>query len=173
VLEIVLTQRFVLFLGFPTYALSVVLFALLVFSGIGSLISTRLPVARRSLVIALSIAALLILGSAYALQPILRALIDLPFAARVAISVALLAPFGMVLGMAMPIGLRRFQALYPDSVPYAWGVNGVASVLASVLGVALAIQLGFAIATVIAGLCYVVALAHALLGRWPASTAGA
>jgi hypothetical protein len=173
VLEIVLTQRFVLFLGFPTYALSVVLLALLVFSGIGSLISTRFPVARRSLVVALSIAAVLILGSAYTLQPILRALIDLPFAARVAISVALLAPFGVVLGMAMPIGLRRFQALYPDSVPYAWGVNGVASVLASVLGVALAIQLGFAVATVIAGLCYVVALAHAALGRWPTSRIGA
>jgi hypothetical protein len=72
--------------------------------------------------------------------------------------------------MAMPIGLRRFQALYPESVPYAWGVNGVASVLASVLGAALAIQFGFAIATVIAGLCYVVALGHAALGRWPTST---
>jgi spermine/spermidine synthase len=171
VLEIVLIQRFVLFLGFPTYALSVVLFALLMFTGIGSQLSTRFRVPRRALLTALSVAALLILGSAYALQPILRELIDLPFAARVAVSVTLLAPFGLVLGMAMPIGLRRFQDLYPDSVPYAWGVNGVASVLASVLGVALAIDFGFAIATIVAGLCYVVALAHAALGRWPTSAA--
>jgi hypothetical protein len=171
VLEIVLTQRFVLFLGFPTYALSVVLFALLVFTGVGSYVSTRFRALRRALVTALLAASVLILASAYALQPMLRALIDLPFAARVAISVALLAPFGLVLGMAMPIGLRRFQSLYPDSVPYAWGINGVASVLASVLGVALAINFGFAIATMIAGGCYVVALAHALLGRWPTSIA--
>jgi Spermine/spermidine synthase domain len=171
VLEIVLIQRFVLFLGFPTYALSVVLFALLVFTGIGSQLSTRFRRARRALLTALSIAALLILGSAYALQPILRGLIELPFAARVAVAVTLLAPFGLVLGMAMPIGLRRFQGLYPESVPYAWGVNGVASVLASVLGVALAINFGFAITTVIAGLCYVGALTHAALGRWPTSEA--
>jgi hypothetical protein len=171
VLEIALIQRFVLFLGFPTYALSVVLFALLVFTGIGSQLSTRFRIARPALLTALSIAVLLILGSAYALQPILRGLIELPFSARVAVAVALLAPFGVVMGMAMPIGLRRFQGLYPESVPYAWGVNGVASVLASVLGVALAINFGFAITTVIAGLFYVVALAHAALGRWPTSGA--
>jgi hypothetical protein len=75
-----------------------------------------------------------------------------------------------VLGMAMPIGLRRFQDLYPQSVPYAWGVNGVASVLASVLGVALAIQFGFAVATIVAGLCYVGALTDVVVGRWPAAT---
>jgi hypothetical protein len=169
VLEIVLTQRFVLFLGFPTYALSVVLFALLVFTGAGAWLTTKVRAPRRALTAALGIAAVLILGSAYALQPILRSLIGLPFPARVAVSVGLLAPFGVVLGMAMPIGLRRFQELYPASVPYAWGVNGVASVLASVLGVALAIQFGFAIATVVAGLCYVGALIDVVGGLWPAT----
>ena len=168
VLEIVLTQRFVLFLGFPTYALSVVLFALLVFSGIGSQLSSRFRVPRTALLWALGIAAAVVLASAYTLQPILGALIDLPFAVRVLISVLLLLPFGLVLGMAMPIGLRRFKALYPESVPYAWGVNGVASVLASVLGVALAINFGFALATVVAGAAYLIALGHAALGRWPA-----
>ena len=84
-LEIVLIQRFVLFLGFPTYALSVVLFALLVFTGLGSLLSdARGRDPRRALMGALSAACALIAASAFGLQPLLRALIDLPFALRVA-----------------------------------------------------------------------------------------
>jgi hypothetical protein len=137
-----------------------------VFTGIGSYLSSRFEVPRRALLIALSAAVVLIMGSAYALQPILRAMIDIPFAARVAVAVILIAPFGVVLGMGMPIGLRRFQALYPESVPYAWGVNGIASVLASVLAVALAINFGFAVTSLVAGACYVGALAHAAFGRW-------
>ena len=87
-LEIVLIQRFVLFLGFPTYALSVVLFSLLVFTGIGSLLAGRFADQRRALVAALSVAVVLIAASALGLQDLLRALIDLPFAARVAVAVA-------------------------------------------------------------------------------------
>lgn len=168
-LEIVLIQRFVLFLGFPTYALSVVLFALLVFTGIGSMLSARVPHARRSLLVVLSVAVALIGISAFFLQPVLRSLIDLPFSVRVVVSILLIAPFGLLLGMPMPIGLTRFSRLYPSSVPFAWGVNGIASVLASVLGIAIALNFGFVIATLVAGVCYVGALLHAVLGRWPAS----
>jgi hypothetical protein len=166
-LEIVLIQRFVLFLGFPTYALSVVLFALLIFTGVGSAISTRFTRTRESLLVALGVVVALTVLGAYGLQPVLRGLISLPFAARVAIAVTLLAPLGIVLGTAMPIGLRRFQALHPSGVAYAWGVNGVASVLASVLGVALAINFGFAITSLVAAACYLGAVAHAAFGKWP------
>jgi hypothetical protein len=169
-LEIVLIQRFVLFLGFPTYALSVVLFSLLVFTGIGSLLAGRFADQRRALIGALSISVLLIGASAVGLQDLLRALIELPFAARVAVAVALLAPFGLSLGMAMPIGLGRLAALFPQGVPWAWGINGITSVLASVLAIAVAITWGFAAATVLALLCYVGALAHAALGRWPSGS---
>jgi hypothetical protein len=170
--EIVLIQRFVLFLGFPTYALSVVLFALLVFSGCGSYLSTRFAPTRRVLTTALGLIALLVGVSAYGLQPLLRELIDAPFTARVVLTIAIVAPLGLLLGMAMPIGLRRFQGLYPDSVPYAWGVNGVASVLASVLGIAIAINRGFAVASMVACACYVVAMLHAAVGRWPVGASG-
>ena len=132
VLEVVLIQRFVLFLGFPTYALSVVLFALLIFTGIGSLVSARAGRAdpRRTLIAALGAGAVMIALAAFGLQPLLRALIDLPFAARIACTIALLAPLGVALGMAMPLGLRRLEGLYPSGVAWAWGINGVASVLA-------------------------------------------
>lgn len=167
-LETVLIQRFVLFLGYPTYALSVVLFALLIFTGIGSAISARLPAGRRTLVAVLAcVTALLVVGS-LALSPVLRSLIGLPFAGRVALTVALLAPFGIGLGMPMPLGLKRFSGPYPLSVPYAWGVNGIASVLASVLGVVVAIRGGYVVASLLAAACYAFALGHALLGSWEA-----
>lgn len=165
-LEVVLVQRFVLFLGFPTYALSVVLAALLVSSGVGSWLSSRIPDTQRGLAGALSVAVLLIAVSALLLQPFLRGLIDLPFAVRLVVSFAVLTPIGLVLGMAMPFGLRRFRALHPTGIAYAWGVNGVASVLASVLGVAIAVNFGFPIASLAALACYGFALLHALRGEW-------
>ena len=172
-LEVVLIQRFVLFLGFPTYALSVVLFALLLCTGAGALLSTRFAAApRRALLVALGAVTVVIVAAAFGLQPLLRALIDLPFAARVAMSVALLAPVAVGMGMAMPIGLRRLGALYPDAIPWAWAVNGVASVVASVLAVAIAIAAGFTVATLVAAACYLGALVHGARGRWPEPASG-
>jgi hypothetical protein len=171
ILEVVLIQRFVLFLGFPTYALSIVIAALLVFTGLGALLTSRMePQPRRPLMLALGAVALLIVAAAVGLQPLLRAVIDLPFAARVAVTVAVLAPLGTGMGMAMPIGLRRLEALHPLGVPWAWAINGITSVLGSVLGVAIAITLGFEAATLVAAACYLAALAHAARGRWPALT---
>jgi hypothetical protein len=166
-LEIALIQRFVLFLGFPTYALSVVLFALLAFTGIGSLISARVRAPRRMLIAALALGCVLIAAAAFGLQPLLRSLIDWPFPARVALTVVLLAPAGLALGMAMPIGLTRLAGLHEDAVPWAWAVNGIASVLASVLAVAVAITWGFAAVTLLALACYLLALLDVVRGAWP------
>ena len=166
-LEIALIQRFILFLGFPTYSLSVVLFALLVFTGLGSLASARARRPRRALVAALGGACVLIGVAAFVLQPLLAALIDLPFPARVALTVALIAPPALLLGTAMPIGLARLRGLHASAVPWAWAINGVSSVLASVLAVAVAITWGFRAVTLLALACYLVALTHALRGRWP------
>ena len=168
VLEIVLIQRFVLFLGFPTYALSVVLFSLLLFTGLGAHLSTRGRDPRRRLVLTLGVGIALMVAAAFGLQPLLRALIELSFALRVAAAVAMLAPFGVLLGMAMPIGLQRIDALHPGAVTWGWAINGIASVVASALAVVVALEWGFAAATLVAAACYVVALLHAWRGRWPA-----
>jgi spermidine synthase len=168
VLEVVLIQRLVLFLGFPTYALSVVLFALLLFTGLGSLLTTRPGLdGRRALTRALAAACVLIAAVAFGLGPLLHALIELPFAARLAVSVLVLAPLGLALGAAMPIGLRRVDALWPAAVPWAWGINGVTSVVASVLAVAVAVTAGFTVATLVSLGCYLAALALAVTGPWP------
>jgi hypothetical protein len=70
----------------------------------------------------------------------------------------------------MPIGLRRLSGLHPSGLPWAWGVNGIASVLAAALGVFIAINWGFAVTTLVGLAFYLVAIAHAAFGRWPAST---
>lgn len=178
VLELVTVQRFVLFLGFPTYALSVVLLALLVSTGVGSRLAGRPSDPRRVLLVALGVGCALMSVAAFALQPLLRAIIALPFPWRVATAIALITPFGVCMGTAMPIGLRRIEGLYPGALPFAWGINGIASVVASVLAIAVAILLGFTIATLVAAACYGIALAHAALGPWPhadaaSETAGA
>jgi hypothetical protein len=169
-LEVALIQRFVLFLGFPTYALSVVLFALLLWTGTGSLLAGRARDCRRVLQAALTTACALIAASAFGLAPVLSALIDLPFSARVAATVVLLAPVGIVLGMAMPLGLARLAAGHPQGVAWAWGVNGIMSVLGSVLAITVAILAGFSVATLVALGCYAIALVHVLLGAWPSVT---
>jgi MFS family permease len=159
--------RFVLFLGFPTYSLSVVLAALLAFTGLGAALSGRFGSSRRALTTSLVLVVALIVAAAFGLPSLLSALIDLPFAARIAVAALVLAPYGVTMGMAMPIGLLRLSGLYRRGVPWAWGINGVTSVLASVLALAVAITLGFTAATLVAAACYALAAAHALLGRWP------
>jgi hypothetical protein len=102
------------------------------------------------------------------MEPALRHMISLPFSLRVVVAVGLLAPLGFTAGMAMPIGLRRFGSLYPAAVSWAWGVNGIASVLATALAVFVAITWGYTVTTLAAAACYLVAMANVAFGRWPA-----
>jgi hypothetical protein len=156
-LELVLIQRFVLFLGYPTYALSVVLSVLLVSSGAGSLVSARVKDTDGALRAALLAAAALIFVSAIGLGPTLARVMAMPLAVRIVLSMLVLCPIGVLLGMAMPLGLRRFAARYPEGVAYAWGVNGVASVFTSVFGTFVALHFGFIAATVVAAVSYLAA----------------
>ena len=84
-----------------------------------------------------------------------------------ALTVVLLAPIGMLLGMAMPLGLGRLAALHPRGVAWAWGINGIASVVASAGAITVAILAGFPAATLVALACYLAALALAQVGPWP------
>ncbi|HEY7510160.1 MAG TPA: hypothetical protein VIG50_07905 [Vicinamibacteria bacterium] len=140
--EVALLQRFGLFLGHPNYALSVVLAALLLFTGLGSLFSAaivgrlgRLRHASYALVAVLALEQLLAF-------PALPRLIGLPFAARVALVFALAAPVGLLLGVFMPTGLTRLKRAAPAFAPWAWGINGIFSVLAPLAAVGLSMSAG-------------------------------
>jgi hypothetical protein len=142
-IEVGLIQKFVLFLGHPTYALTVVIFSMLVSSGIGSFVSTRLLGRDEGrLVKALGLVVLLTALLAIVVSSLLSALVGLPWSLKVALTVALIAPLGFVMGMPFPTGLKRLQEWHAPSVRWAWSLNAASSVLGSVGALVCAIYLG-------------------------------
>ena len=147
--EITFIQRFVLFLGNPTYALTVVIFLLLLASGIGSLTSRFwLPRAKMAWLPLLLVLATLVSYVLF-LPGRLASLVGLPFQYRLIISALLLVPLGFVMGMPFPTGLRAISGTQNTSaksgdntVEWAWAMNAAASVLGSVLAMVIAIQFG-------------------------------
>ena len=158
--ELPMIHRFILFLGHPVHALTVILFALLIFSGLGSLSTRRVPPEREVAVLRRTLLLIvLVLGIAIAgIPPLLRAFVGQPTAVKVVASVILLAPLGFLMGRPFPLGLRVLHRAATELVPWAWGVNAAASVLASVLSIVLAISFGFSVALAIGLVCYALAL---------------
>ncbi|HKU44888.1 MAG TPA: hypothetical protein VJR89_42305 [Polyangiales bacterium] len=157
--ENVLIQRIILFLGTPAYALTVILFTLLAASGLGSSVATRLPVLRTHARYALALVVPLLLLYAYALRPALDVLLGLALPLRIAIVVLVIAPLGFLLGMPFPLAIERLSQVDARLVPWAWVVNGSASVIGSIITVMLAMTHGFTSVFWAAALLYAVAAA--------------
>jgi spermidine synthase len=154
--EIAFIQRFVLFLGHPTYALTVVIFLLMLSSGAGSLFSRRWLPRTELAWMPLALVALTLIADVFFLPQALASWVGLPFDYRLLISAALLAPLGFVMGMPFPTGLRALASRPapgspagengPDNaVEWAWAMNAAASVLGSVLAMVIAIQFGLTV----------------------------
>jgi spermidine synthase len=158
-IEIPLLQRFVLLLGYPVYALAVVLFGLLLFSGTGSLISARFT--RHAPALFAVLAGIVALAGVYVvvLPPLIAAAVGYSIGIRIAITVALLAPLGLLLGMAYPLGITLLRRFDDGLVPWAWGLNGALSVVASVLAIVIGSRVGFSAAFLSGVGTYVVAAA--------------
>ncbi len=158
-------QRLTVYLGRPVYSLAIVLFSLLLFSGLGSLWSGRSAQVPshwpRGWLFPLLVA--LVILHAVAGHWLLHATIGWPLPARLGMTVALLAPLSFLMGMPFPLGMRWAGAHCPGVTPWLWGINGVMSVLGSALSIALAIHFGFCITLLIAGGLY--GLAGAVLAR--------
>lgn len=146
--EIAIIQRYIVFLGHPTYALSVALFALLVAGGAGSALSRRFDWPHA--VVLLGVAA-----TAFLVPQVTALAMAWPLVARMVLAVSLIAPLGLVMGMLLPRGVRRLHThgLEP-LVPWMWAVNGLAGVFASVLGMYVATVLGYTAVLIGAGLVY-------------------
>lgn len=125
--EIPLLQRLTLFLGHPTVAFATVVAGLLLFSGLGSLLSQRIRW-RWALAGLVGIIPLTVLG----LEPMVRTLLGTPLPVRLVATGVSLAPLGILLGIPFARGLAQLSRTSPDLVPWAWAVNGSASVVASV-----------------------------------------
>lgn len=159
VVEIVLMQRFALFLGHPTYSVTLVLFAILLFSGLGAHVSGRRGGSTRGalgpVAIGLPIALVLITVAA---PPITGALIGLPLAARILIAMLFVAPVAFLMGMPFPVGIRAAAGEDPANVAWAWAANGCTSVIGSVGAVLGAMTIGFSATLLAAAAIYLVAL---------------
>ncbi|HMF92566.1 MAG TPA: hypothetical protein VKL40_18125, partial [Candidatus Angelobacter sp.] len=150
--EIALIQRFVLFLGHPTYALTVVVFLLLLSSGAGSVAAKRWMAGSRRLARILGLIAGAVLLYVALLPSLLASGVGLPFSLKLLISGAVLVPLGFLMGMPFPTGLRRV-----DTVEWAWALNAAASVLGSVTAMVVAIHFGLTVTLLCAAGAYLLA----------------
>jgi predicted membrane-bound spermidine synthase len=157
--EIAQMMRLTLLLGHPTFSLSVVLFGMLLSSGLGSFTTGRIAphmladaAARR---LGLLVSVLVVLG---VVTPwAVAALHTASTPVRVVTALALLAPAGLLMGMAFPLAMTVAARTQPALTPWYWGINGAASVCASVITVAIASSQGIAAAWWTGVACYVVA----------------
>jgi hypothetical protein len=159
--EVTLMQLLNLFLGYPTYALTVTLMSLLVFTGLGALLSSRVGERRRTVpTLVLGIIGLTVFY-VLGLTPLTDGLLGLPMVARVPIAFVLLAPLGLCLGMFVPLGLRAVSAMSEaprEYVAWGWAVNGFASVVGAVLATLLSMTFGFHVVLWLGLLAYLIAM---------------
>ncbi len=158
--EIPIIQRYILLIGRPTTAVAVVLFALLLASGIGSLASARLP--WRATGVALVV---LIVVFPYLLRGLTGLVLPAPPAVRMAVGALAIAPLGFLMGVMFPRGLARLERTAPRLVPWAWGVNGTMSVISAAAAALAALSFGFTVVIVLGGACYAGAAVLAGPGR--------
>jgi hypothetical protein len=150
--EISLIQRFVLFLGHPTYALTVVVFLLLLSSGMGSVAARRRISSGSKILPLLGIISALIAIDVALLPWLLSAAIGLPFVIKLLLSGIVLSPLGFLMGMPFPTGLRLVK-----TVEWAWALNAAASVLGSVMAMIIAIHFGLTVTLLCAAAAYLLA----------------
>jgi hypothetical protein len=150
--ELTLLQNLTLLLGHPIFTLSILLFTILAAGGFGSALSGRVPAGWACFAVAGLGAA-----AAVALPKIIPILLPFELSIRVAIAVALIAPFGVMMGMPFPQGLRQTGQGSLPSPPFYWGLNGVMSVIGSVGTVVVALVFGFHVAMLAGSACYLFA----------------
>jgi spermidine synthase len=153
--EIGLLQRLSVFLGHPIYSLSVVLFSLILTTGLGSLLSDRLPLnTPGKLALWSGLAGAYIISLPLWLPPILLGYDSAGLLARCSLCVAVITPAGLLMGFGFPTGMRLASAVDPTPTPWFWGINGAAGVLAAGATVGLSIAFGISWAMALGGLCY-------------------
>ncbi|HYO00326.1 MAG TPA: hypothetical protein VEU28_11685, partial [Actinomycetota bacterium] len=151
--EVALVGRLLLLLNYAALAFTVVLFGLLSASGVGSYLSPHVAW-RPALAALVALTAL----AATMLSPLLELVLQAQLPVRVGASLVLLAPIGLLMGVAFPKGLQWVAAERPEWLPMAWGVNGFTSVIGAVLAALVSLSWGYSVVLACGGLAYLIAL---------------
>ena len=161
--EIALLQRISVFLGHPVYALSVVLFSLIVSTGIGSLVSERFPLDTPGRLVGWAVlTAAYVFTLPWWLPDLLIGLESSGLVARAGLAIAVLAPAGFLMGFGFPTGMRLVSAIDTGPTPWFWGINGAAGVLAASVAVIVSIAFGIDTTLRAGALCYLILALPAL-----------
>lgn len=160
--EITMIQKLVRFLGYPTYSLTVTLASVLVFTGLGALASKRFAArSGRAITVVFAVLCMLTLFYLLGLDDLTDSLLSASLGARILVTLLVLAPLGLCLGMFMPLGLELVAGLSEHAdeyVAWSWAVNGFCSVIGSVLTTILAMTFGFTTVQLLALVVYAIAV---------------
>ena len=158
-IEIAFIQKFILILHHPLYAITVVLSTFLLTAGAGSYFSEKLSRSPLKSVIMLPVATITLLSMIYILsfESITEFLLETGDLSRYVCSILLIAPLGFCMGMPFPMALARLSQTIPALIPWAWGINGCASVISAILATLIAMQFGFTVLIFLAIALYCVA----------------
>jgi len=160
-IEIAFMQKFILFLHHPIYSIAVTLTAFLVFAGLGSQWSERLGSGSgRRRVLKVSVLGIGLISLLYLilLGPLFAGLAAIPMLLKVALAIGLIAPLAFLMGMPFPLALSSLADHAQAYIPWAWGINGCASVISASMATLLAIQFGFDVVIAIAAMLYLATL---------------
>ena len=158
-IELALLQKLILFMGNPTMTFALLLFTILISSGGGSLLSSRIAKNNmRNLIFVIGGIAGLGVLYVFSLPSIIYSALAEPIEIKAAISIGVLAPIGFLMGMPLPTGMRLLKVHRPDFIPWMWAINGAFSVLGAVLAIALGIMYGSSFAMILGVLVYLIAL---------------
>ena len=161
--EIMLIHELVLFLGHPIFAAATGISGLPIFSGLGSLISGRIPLHRSNHALAAALVALLLLLYFFILPPMLQLAITLPTIWKILFCLLLVAPPAVAMGMPFPLGLKQLAKHSKSQAAWAWGINGCVSVVSTGLATIIAVESGFSVVMLIACVAYTLAAITAAL----------
>jgi hypothetical protein len=154
-LEIGFMQRLSVFLGHPIYALGILLFTVILSAGAGSYLSIWYnPHTRKTLLLLPVVMVAVIVFEHVGLMRVTTTMITVPLIHKILLSIGLIIPAGMLMGMFFPTGMRLSNARGGGDTPWFWALNGIFGVLSSVLGVFFAIYIGISFNFVVAAICY-------------------
>lgn len=142
-IEIIFIQIFTLYFGNSVYSAAVIICMMLLCSGIGSYLTYRFNfLEKRLIIIFIFIISILIIQTIF-LDELIYETIHFPLLVKWVLVLLIIFPVAFLMGMPFPIAIKRVNELFPAITPWAWGINGFASVVAAVLSTIVAVELGF------------------------------